>query len=417
MKSILKSLDRWSLSTVRKVKALAAKEGVNVFLVGGIVRDLMLKRKNIDLDFIVESNAIVLAKKFASMEKVMVLNHPQFMTATVTLSGRCLDFATARKETYAYFGALPAVSPGTIKEDLFRRDFTINAMALSLLNNDLTVLVDPFGGEKDLKAKKVRILHAKSFEDDPTRILRAVRFEQRLSFKIEARTLRYLKKAVLENYPSYVKPPRYFAEFIKILKEEKPLPALKRLKQLGALQFLENPSVVDWQALAMLDKKIPKLKKSPAYKNYENWWQLYLFALCAKGKPHQAENLITRFSLTKAVKKSILEIQRKSDIIKPLQNRPEASEVYRRLHPLTKACLIYWRATLTNPKEISAIDRYLNKYAGQSLAIGGEDILRLGLKEKEKIGEILNAVLMAKIDGKVKAKRNQLTLARRLICK
>jgi tRNA nucleotidyltransferase (CCA-adding enzyme) len=202
------------------------------YLVGGPVRDLMLKHSNIDLDITVERNAIRLADSFAGLYPgTKVVHYPAFKTATVHLPDSSLvDFAMARKETYARGGAFPAVQPSGIKEDLSRRDFTINAMAICINPSAWGKLIDPFKGTADLKAKKIRVLHEKSFLDDPTRILRAARFQARLGFKLDAKTLRLLKSAVKIKVLDTIKPQRYLKDFNKIQKEPKAQQAIKCLR-------------------------------------------------------------------------------------------------------------------------------------------------------------------------------------------
>ena len=135
--------------------------------------------------------------------------------------GRLVDFATARKETYARGGAFPAVKPSGIKDDLFRRDFTINAMAIAINPETWGKLIDPFEGQADLSSRRIRVLHEKSFLDDPTRILRAARFKARLGFSMEAKTLKLLKSAIKIKVLDTIKPQRYLKDFNKILKEPK----------------------------------------------------------------------------------------------------------------------------------------------------------------------------------------------------
>jgi tRNA nucleotidyltransferase (CCA-adding enzyme) len=202
------------------------------YLVGGPVRDLMLKQANVDLDITVEGNAIRLAEKLAGLHPgARVTRYPAFKTATVRLAdGSLVDFATARQETYARRGAYPAVKPSGIKEDLLRRDFTINAMAIAIGPDNWGKIIDPFGGRADLRLKRLRILHEKSFLDDATRILRAARFKARLGFRMEAKTLKLLKNAIKIKVLDTIKPQRYLKDFNKILKEPKSQEAVKTLR-------------------------------------------------------------------------------------------------------------------------------------------------------------------------------------------
>ena len=222
-------------SLMREVGILAKEQGMKAYLVGGPVRDLYLKRSNLDLDIVVEGKAIVIAQAFAKAHKAKVVCYPAFGTATVSLLHAQVDFATARKETYARPGAFPAVVPSVIRDDLFRRDFTINAMAISINPQSWGTLVDPFGGLTDVRAKRIRVLHDLSFVDDPTRILRAARFKGRLGFSIEQSTLKLLKHAVASRVFDSIKPQRYQKELNKIRKEEHAEKALANLRAWGVL--------------------------------------------------------------------------------------------------------------------------------------------------------------------------------------
>ncbi len=223
---------------VRAIGELARQQKARAYLVGGPVRDLMLGARTIDLDITVEGNGIRLADHLAKLYPGSTVAHyPAFKTATVRLpDGRRVDLATARKETYTRGGAYPKVSPSKIKDDLFRRDFTINATALSINPDDSGKLLDPFKGMADLKSKKIRVLHAQSFVDDPTRILRAARFMARLGFTLEAKTLKLLKSAIERKVLDTITPQRYLKDFKKIEAEPWAGEAVRILKAWQALR-------------------------------------------------------------------------------------------------------------------------------------------------------------------------------------
>ena len=168
-----------------------------VYLVGGTVRDLLLGEPSFDVDIAVEGDAIALAEALAQALGGRVRTHRKFGTAAVFYGERGrVDVVTARTESYDAPAVLPSVEHAGIHDDLFRRDFTINAMAVSLREDDLGQLVDPFGGRTDLEARRIRVLHARSFVDDPTRIFRAVRYENRLGFRMDEETLRLAHDSV-----------------------------------------------------------------------------------------------------------------------------------------------------------------------------------------------------------------------------
>ena len=188
---------------LKEIGEIADREGINAFVVGGFVRDALLGISDKDIDIVVEANAIDFAKILVDKLNVgarhalpLLGTHEGFKTATINKGNYRVDVVTARKECYKKPAALPEVKAATIREDLFRRDFTINAMAISLNKNNFGELVDFYNGKKDLESKKIRILHDKSFIDDPTRIFRAIRFQKRLGFVIEPRTQKLMTDAI-----------------------------------------------------------------------------------------------------------------------------------------------------------------------------------------------------------------------------
>ena len=225
----------------------AHAQGQRLYLVGGAVRDLLLGRPNVDFDLVVEGDAPRLARQLAKKERLdgenskvgeRVTVHRQFGTAKFSRGGLNIDLITARSETYARPGALPTVQPGTIRDDLLRRDFSINAMAIDLSPASFGQLLDHHGGRSDLEQERVvRILHERSFIDDATRILRALRYEQRLGLNLERNTERLLceHKSMLDT----ISGDRIRHELELILKEDRPEQILKRAQALGVLQQLD----------------------------------------------------------------------------------------------------------------------------------------------------------------------------------
>jgi len=210
-----------------------------VYLIGGCVRDLLLKRESLDFDIVLEGTALPVARAAAKVYKAKLVSHPQFLTHTLEFkNGRHLDIATARTETYAEPAALPVVEPASLQEDLYRRDFSINAIALSLNHTDFGHVWDPFGGLDDLVGKKIRALHAQSFRDDPTRILRAARFAGRFGYDLEWRTRDWLTEAITLQFPARLSGARLREELIPLLMEKDPRPAFRLLSDWGALTFL-----------------------------------------------------------------------------------------------------------------------------------------------------------------------------------
>lgn len=221
---------------LRQIGREAQKLNIPAYLIGGAVRDLILRKKSLDFDIVVEGDPSKLVRKLAREWKSGVISHERFGTFVMTLrNGRHIDFATARKETYPAPGKLPVVKPSSLKEDVKRRDFTVNSMAVSLNKKDFGCLIDIAGGFDDLRKKELRVLHARSFRDDPTRILRLARFASR-GFRVNPNTERLLLKN--RKYLSKVSDERVSAEIFEILDEQKPALAFSFLKKWGLFESI-----------------------------------------------------------------------------------------------------------------------------------------------------------------------------------
>jgi tRNA nucleotidyltransferase (CCA-adding enzyme) len=221
--------ERRALAAVRRV---AGKHGLETYLVGGSVRDLILGRPSTDRDVTVVGDAVSLAQDVARRLGVPhPVIHPTFGTATLRVGTINLDLITARRETYPHPGALPVVEPSTLADDLARRDFTINAMALGLTGPHTSALIDPHGGLDDLRAGRIRVLHARSFQDDATRLLRAARYAARFRFEMEDGTRRAAHAD--RGYLTTISPARVRHELVRIFAKRLPGPALAVVQALG----------------------------------------------------------------------------------------------------------------------------------------------------------------------------------------
>lgn len=216
---------------LKRIGREANEAGIEAYAVGGCVRDWVIGTSATpDLDVVVEGDGIAFARRLAAALRAELTTHQQFGTSTLVVPQRLaalrLDVATCRKETYREPAAYPKVAPGTLRDDLFRRDFTINAMAMALGARRFGELVDPFEGWRDLRAKRLRVLHAASFRDDPTRILRAARFAARFGLALEAQTRRRLAQAAAGGWLSRVNRGRLHKELIRMAEEPDPTACL-----------------------------------------------------------------------------------------------------------------------------------------------------------------------------------------------
>jgi tRNA nucleotidyltransferase (CCA-adding enzyme) len=241
---------------------LAREMGVRAYGVGGVVRDVLMGLQSVDVDIVAEGDGIRFARSLAGRLRARVKSYEKFGTATLTFpEGTKVDIATARTEIYERPAALPRVTPGSIRDDMSRRDFTINAMAVSLMPGEFGRLLDDFGGTRDIRERHIRALHERSFIDDPTRIFRAVRFEKRLDFRIVRSTEQWIAEAlsrpVLEELEAY----RIATELRLILGEPDPAGTLRRLSDLGIIERLKARPAREQLLDAQLKKALQILER------------------------------------------------------------------------------------------------------------------------------------------------------------
>ncbi len=396
------------VSLLRAAGDLAWSRGWNLYLVGGAVRDLFLARPNLDLDLVLEGDAIALARNLAEIRGGEVVAHPRFGTAKFRQQRISLDLATARSESYPKPGALPVVTPGTIGEDLFRRDFSINAMAIHLDPIHFGALLDPYEGRGDLDRGLIRVLHEKSFSDDPTRMLRALRYEQRLGFHLEPNTEQLMRRdaAVMDE----VSGERLWHELELILNEQCPEKVLSRADELGVLQKL-HPSLKGngWlrNRFEQARKASAAAKPSPA---------LYLALLAYRLSEEENEGLLARLR----IRGEIAKVMRQT--IKLKQITPALTS------PRLAPSAIYHLVQRYSPESISAaalasdsrlvrqrLKLYLTELHHIRPALSGDDLQAMGISPGRKLGQVLRALLDAKLDGKVQTREQEEELARGLL--
>ncbi|WP_026699946.1 CBS domain-containing protein [Salibacterium aidingense] len=289
------------LQLLKQAGQLAAAKQMNAFIIGGMVRDLLLETSSEDIDIVVEGDGIALAEDFASSIGGSTAIHETFGTATVTTkSGRRLDFTTSRTEYYEKPAALPTVSRSNIKEDLFRRDFTMNAMAVSLRPSHFGELLDYFNGLEDIKNKTLRVLHNLSFVEDPTRIIRGIRFEQRFSFQMNQETTAFVHHSV--SAVSSLSRTRIASEFKYLFHETDPLQSLERLRQLGVLNKFFPGALWEQHSRAVLTKF---LQEQGVVGTLEHW---FCIILCLYLKNEQTVKYAEAATLTKPQKITVKDI-------------------------------------------------------------------------------------------------------------
>ena len=416
MKDYLESLSKEIKGLINLASTVALNNKVSVYLVGGFVRDLILGVKNFDLDIVIEGNGIKFAEDFAMKLKARIIRHKRFGTATVMISPVLkVDIATARKESYPQPASLPVVSKGSLKDDLCRRDFTINAMALSIAKKKPVRLIDSFGGMQDLRQKEIRILHQISFIDDPTRILRAIRFEKRYGFQLEAQTLAALKEAVRLKMLEKVGEQRLRDEMIIILKEAHPLRQIRRIQELAGFGFIKpklSLALNNFKFIGSLENEINWFKKEfPHHRQFETWL-IYFIGLIDPLTIGEAKDLCKRFAFRREEEKNISAYKKinKSFIRQLSSPGIKPYDVFRLLKPLTYEVIILLKSKHRNLNLQKNIKKFFRDYDGAHLYITGDDLHRLGFAPGPDYRRILNKVLEAKLNGKVKTKKEELAM-------
>ena len=372
-----------------------------IYLVGGPVRDVLLNAAINDLDFGVEGDAPALAQQLADELGGSVVTHPRFMTATLVMPDLRVDLVTARREVYPRPGDLPRVFPGSISEDLARRDFSINALALPLWEKTPQIL-DPAGGLADLDAGVVRVLHERSFRDDPTRLLRAARYEQRLGFELEDQTRRWIADAVAKGFLGRVSGDRIRHELARIFEEKQPRPALRRAAGLGVLAAIHPAWEEDMLTDVFLDGATTDEAPSGAITDGASGHNSlnYLAGLVYHFSPEQGESLIRRLNMPRAwsevVRDTIhlrgIETQLAKEAMLP-------SQIYRLLQSLSPISIGAVAEITASQRVSAALNLFLEKLSGVVPHLKGSDLIVLGVPAGPVVSQLLERLRDRRLDG------------------
>jgi tRNA nucleotidyltransferase (CCA-adding enzyme) len=413
-----------SAKLVHVISDIANKSGCTAYLAGGSVRDLLLRIPSMDMDVVIEGDAMDFAQKLAARLSGRARIHEKFKTAVVVAPGGLkIDVATARMEYYTHPAALPIVELSAIRNDLYRRDFSVNAMAIRLNGARPNVLLDFFGGQADIKDKIIRVLHNLSFVEDPTRVFRAVRFESRHGFSIAKQTLSLLKHAVQHEMFNRLSGARLFAEIKAILNERRPTAALKRMKELGLLRFIHpNLSFGPAQERLMDDMEDMLIWMGLAFplKPMERWPARLLVILDPLSDAEVVEMMETFHSSHKILKDAI---RRREFVAHALEGmskaRPTAppSALWELFHQADDVALLYLAAKSRDRGVTSAVTRYISEYAGVRPFVTGEDVLAMGAKPSRRVGDILREIFSSQLDKKITSKEEAVQMARELLDK
>lgn len=408
---IVECLNKKIITLLKTIGEVADTLGFNAFAVGGFVRDLLLKKNNLDLDIVIEGDGIVFAKKLGEVLGGRVKTHERFATAMVVLpDGFKIDIATARLEYYEYPAALPTVELSSIKLDLYRRDFTINAMALQLNPAKYGTLNDFFNSQNDLKHRAIKVLHNLSFVEDPTRIFRAIRLEKRMDFQIVDHTKRLIKNAVKMDLFGKNDDPRFLTELQIILSEENPLPAIQRLAEFDLFRFLwpdvSPPLKIDRRFMHVLTQAYRALSwYRLLYLNVHcEAWMVYLLAIMGRATTTELRAFCKRFLVPQKITETLLNQKENAEKIANLmagRRTMRNSEIYRLLCNLDIEGLLYMMAIARKNDIKMAASHYVTTLSRIRPQLTGQRLKEMGYKPGPAFTTMLNDLLDIRLDGMV----------------
>ncbi|KPA12148.1 tRNA nucleotidyltransferase/poly(A) polymerase [Candidatus Magnetomorum sp. HK-1] len=394
---------------------VAEKMSCNVYVVGGFVRDLLLNRKNEDVDIVVEGDGIAFAKKYAKHAGARIHPHEKFGTAVIIFSdGFKIDVATARTEHYASPAALPTVEQSSIKLDLYRRDFTINTLIIHLNGDKFGTLIDFFGAYQDIKEKVVRVLHNLSLVEDPTRVFRAIRFEQRFGFHIGKLTDHLIKNSVKMDFVKQLGGRRVFSEIKQILQEDNPLPAIKRISGYGILKMIGgkihlNPKMIKrfesikkvlaWHELLFIEEKYVK-------------WAVYFMAIIHGARIETIEKICEYLDLSQHYNQMFCQEKQKAlrllrSFEKSIENVSN-SQLYHAVKYYKTEILLYMMASARKDVVVRMLSNYHSRLKRMKPFIGGKELKQMGLPPGPLFSKILEAVLDARLDNLIETREDEI---------
>ncbi|MCK5836318.1 MAG: CBS domain-containing protein [Desulfobacula sp.] len=402
---------------LKNIGETGKKLGINTYVVGGFVRDLLLDRDNEDIDIVVEGDGIEFAKFYAGKEACRVNTHKKFGTAVIVFPDNFkVDVASARLEYYIMPAALPIVEKSSIKMDLARRDFTINTLAISLNPDDFGTLIDYFGANRDLKDKTIRTIHNLSFVEDPTRVFRAIKFANRFGFNIGKVTSTLINNALKIDCFKHLSGLRVLSELKQIFGEENPIPAIQTLESYGLekvihKQLLITPTTyllfesvnktLTWHDLLYLNEEYPR-------------WAVYFMALLNRCSYNVCEGICDRLMVPQKERTLLLEKRYKAEnrlnLIEtayPLTRQ----ELYWGLINFNTEFILYMMALAKNIEVRKAISNFYNLHRHVTPIIRGKDLQAIGIKPGKIYTRIFNKILDEKLDNELDTREKEIAFA------
>ena len=415
VKSLLKErLGQDLLSILERISQVASRSEVTVFAVGGFVRDLLLNIPNKDIDIVVEGNGILFASDLAEEFDGKVKSHEKFGTSVVIFpDGYRIDVAMARVEYYEYPAALPTIKQSSVNSDLYRRDFTINSLAVKLNGEGAFSLMDLFNGERDLKNKEINVLHNLSFIDDPCRLFRAIKFEQRFSFKISKQTEEFMRVAIKKRLVDSLSGARLLNEITLILKEKYPLKYILRMKEFDLLKFISSQIILDSADLEALEKieTVLSWTQTISLPEKPEVWYVYLLAIIYSLDEESFMETIEKLPMQARLKKSLIVDRRTCKKGLELLGKDkdwEPEVIYHLFSDLSIEALIYFLAVDSTDRANQYANIYFTQYCGQAeLSLTGDDLVKMGLKPGPVFQSVFKALREAHVKGAIETRDDE----------
>jgi len=421
IKSLLKKrLGQDLLSLLERISQAAENFGVSVYMVGGFVRDLLLNVSNKDIDIVVEGDGIEFASVLVDELGGKVTSHKKFGTSVVILPNQNrIDVATARLEHYDYPAALPTIKQSSVKDDLFRRDFTINSIAVKLNGDGAFSLMDLFNGERDLKNREINVLHNLSFIEDPCRLFRLIRFEQRFGFKISKQTEVLMQAAIKKKLVNLLSGKRLLNEIILILKEKHPISCILRMQELALLRLVSPQMILSSADIVTLEKieALVAWAETISLPEEPEIWYVYFLAIFSSLKEDSFSQTIDRLKVPARLKKSLEQdrIACKGGLAHLKQDmdwKPE--KIYNIFSNFSMEAIIYFLAMAATDRVTQYANIYFTKYYRCSkLSLTGNDLLAMGMEPGPVFQSVFKALREAHIKGEIKTREEEEALVRK----
>ncbi len=417
VKSLLKErLGQDLLNLLESISQVANRSEVSVFAVGGFVRDLLLNISNKDIDVVVEGDGILFASRLAEEFGGRVTSHEKFGTSVVIFpDGYRIDVATARLEYYEHPAALPTVERSSVKSDLYRRDFTVNSIAVKLNGEEAFCLIDFFNGERDIKNKEIHVLHNLSFIEDPCRLFRAIRFEQRYNFKISRQTEAFMKVAIKKRLVDSLSGTRLLNELILILKESQPLKCVLRMKELGLLQFV-SLQMGDIQALEKI-QSILSWAEFVSLPDEPEIWYVYFLSLLYSLDEESFLQTADRLQLQARLKKSLIRDREtcKENLVLLEKDKDWSPEtIYNQFSGFSIEAVIYFLAVASTDRANQYANTYFTQYHRQAeLSLTGDDLIEMGIKPGPVFQAVFKALREAHVKGAIETREEEVAWVRK----